>query len=66
MIKVFQMAAECCEQSEYDMSRVVGINGDIASGTVVLQATQSGMSQKLRQYINMSKGKESSSFVKSN
>lgn len=60
------MAAECCEQSEYDMSRVVGVNGDIASGTVVLQATQSGMSQKLRQYINMSKGKESSSFVKSN
>ena len=50
------------------MIRVGGVQGaptgDIASGMVVLQQAHSGLSQKQRQYMNMSKGKEGSSFVK--
>jgi hypothetical protein len=50
MMHVFQMAADCCEQSDYDMIRVGGVQGapcaDIASGTVVLQTAHSGLSQK--------------------
>jgi hypothetical protein len=52
MMHVFQMAADCCEQSDYDMIRVGGVQGapggDIASGTVVLQTAHSGLSQKQR------------------